>query len=100
MRPAMLALIRIKRASGPILAKEDWHSSPASACVSRILDMYAALDGAVTSHYEVTTHTEIFDGIRLHRGQSIAVIRHNARVILSCERVILNFLQRLSGLPL
>jgi nicotinate-nucleotide pyrophosphorylase (carboxylating) len=25
------------------------------------------------------------------------VIRHNARVILSCERVILNFLQRMSG---
>jgi len=26
------------------------------------------------------------------------VIRHNARVILSCERVILNFLQRMSGI--
>jgi len=25
------------------------------------------------------------------------VVRHNARVILSCERVILNFLQRMSG---
>ena len=34
----------------------------------------------------------------LHKGQAIAVIRHNARVILSCERVILNFLQRLSGI--
>jgi len=66
--------------------------------VARILDVYAALDGAVTSHYEVTTHPEIFDGIRLHQGQSVAVIRHNARVILSCERVILNFLQRMSGI--
>ncbi|MGB9283859.1 MAG: carboxylating nicotinate-nucleotide diphosphorylase, partial [Candidatus Sulfotelmatobacter sp.] len=56
------------------------------------------LDGAVTSHYEVTTHPEIFDGIRLHKGQSVAVITHNARVILSCERVILNFLQRMSGI--
>ena len=28
----------------------------------------------------------------------MAVIRHNARVILSCERVILNFLQRMSGI--
>ena len=28
----------------------------------------------------------------------MAVIRHNARVILSCERVILNLLQRLSGI--
>jgi nicotinate-nucleotide pyrophosphorylase (carboxylating) len=67
-------------------------------CIARILDVYAVLDGAVTSHYEVTTHPEIFDGVRLHKGQSIAVIRHNARVILSCERVILNFLQRLSGI--
>src|SRR6266496_1595599 len=56
------------------------------------------LDGAVVSHYEVTSHPEIFDGVRLHRGQQIAVIRHNARVILSCERVILNLLQRLSGI--
>ncbi|MGH9544165.1 MAG: carboxylating nicotinate-nucleotide diphosphorylase, partial [Terriglobales bacterium] len=30
--------------------------------------------------------------------QTIAVVRHNARVVLSCERVILNFLQRLSGI--
>jgi nicotinate-nucleotide pyrophosphorylase (carboxylating) len=52
----------------------------------------------VTSHYEVTTHPEIFDGVRLHKGQSVAVIQHNARVILSCERVILNFLQRMSGI--
>jgi nicotinate-nucleotide pyrophosphorylase (carboxylating) len=66
--------------------------------VGRILEIYAALDGAVTSHHEVTTHPEIFDGVRLHTGQSVAVIRHNARVILSCERVILNFLQRMSGI--
>ena len=66
--------------------------------MSRILDVYALLDGAVTSHYEVTSHPEIFDGVRLHDRQTIAVIRHNARVVLSCERVILNFLQRLSGI--
>jgi nicotinate-nucleotide pyrophosphorylase (carboxylating) len=46
----------------------------------------------------VTSHPEIFDGVRLHDRQTIAVIRHNARVILSCERVILNFLQRMSGI--
>ena len=66
-------------------------------CIPRILDVYAALDGAVISHYEVTSHPSIFDGIRVNKGQQIAVIRHNARVILSCERVILNFLQRMSG---
>jgi len=86
-----------QRASATILAKQDCILA-GIGCVSRILDVYAALDGAVTSHYEVTTHPEIFDGIRLHRGQSVAVIRHNARVILSCERVILNFMQRLSGI--
>jgi len=86
-----------QRASATILAKQDCILS-GIACVGRILDVYAAIDGAVTSHYEVTTHPEIFDGVRLHPGQSIAVIRHNARVILSCERVILNFLQRMSGI--
>jgi nicotinate-nucleotide pyrophosphorylase (carboxylating) len=86
-----------QRASATILAKQDCILA-GIGCVSRILDVYAALDGAVTSHYEVTTHPEIFDGIRLHNGQSVAVIRHNARVILSCERVILNFMQRLSGI--
>src|SRR6202161_2859440 len=86
-----------QRASATILAKEDCILA-GIGCVSRILDVYAALDGAVTSHYEVTTHNEIFDCIRLHKGQSIAVIFHNARVILSCERVILNFMQRLSGI--
>ena len=66
--------------------------------VSRIFDVFAALDGTVTSIPDVTSHPEIFDGVRLHVGQSIAVIRHSARVVLSCERVLLNVLQRLSGI--
>lgn len=86
-----------QRAIGTALAKEDCVLAGIGA-ISRILDVYAALDGAVVSHYEVTSHPEIFDGVRVHRGQSIAVVRHNARVILSCERVILNVLQRLSGI--
>ena len=86
-----------QRATATILAKQDCILA-GIGCVARILDVYATLDGAVTSHYEVTTHPEIFDGVRLHKGQSIAVIRHNARVLLSCERVILNFLQRMSGI--
>src|SRR5271156_704661 len=86
-----------QRASATILAKQDCILA-GIGCPARILDVYAELDGAVTSHYEVTTHPEIFDGIRLHKGQSVAVIRHNARVLLSCERVILNFMQRLSGI--
>src|SRR5437660_3839673 len=85
-----------QRAAVNILAKQDCILAGIGS-VARMLDVYAALDGAVTSHYEVTTHPEIFDGIRLHKGQSIAVVRDNARVIRSCERVILNFLQRMSG---
>jgi nicotinate-nucleotide pyrophosphorylase (carboxylating) len=86
-----------QRASATIIAKQDCILS-GIGCIARILDVYAVLDGAVTSHYEVTTHPEIFDGVRLHKGQSVAVVRHNARVLLSCERVILNFLQRMSGI--
>src|SRR6202142_3789490 len=71
-----------QRAAGTIIAKQDCILAGVG-CVSRILDVYAILDGAVTSHYEVTTHPEIFDGIRLHPGQSVAVIRHNARGIRS-----------------
>jgi nicotinate-nucleotide pyrophosphorylase (carboxylating) len=86
-----------QRAAGTIIAKQDCILAGVG-CVSRILDVYAMLNAAVVSHYEVTSHPEIFDGVRLHSGQAVAVIRHNARVILSCERVILNFLQRLSGI--
>src|ERR1700756_3115291 len=86
-----------QRATGTVIAKQDCILSGVGG-VARILDVYAALDGAVVSHYEVKTHPEIFDGVRLHKGQTIAVVRHNARVILSCERVILNLLQRLSGI--
>ncbi|MGH9482205.1 MAG: carboxylating nicotinate-nucleotide diphosphorylase [Terriglobales bacterium] len=46
----------------------------------------------------VTSHPEIFDGVRLRPGQTIAVLRGPARPLLSCERVILNLLQRLSGI--
>src|SRR5271157_5881110 len=86
-----------QQAVATIIAKQD-SILAGIGCVARILDVYAALDGAVTAHYEVTTHPEIFDGVRLRPGQSVAVIRHNARVILSCERVILNLLQRMSGI--
>jgi nicotinate-nucleotide pyrophosphorylase (carboxylating) len=86
-----------QRASATVLAKQECVLSGV-ACVHRILDVFAAIDGAVTSHPEVTSHTEIFDGVRLRKGQSVAVVIHNARVILSCERVILNLMQRMSGI--
>jgi len=86
-----------QRAAATILAKEDCVLS-GLGCIRRILDVFDVLDGTVTSHPEVISHTEIFDGVRLRKGRSVAVVLHNARVILSCERVILNLIQRMSGI--
>jgi nicotinate-nucleotide pyrophosphorylase (carboxylating) len=86
----------VQRASATVLAKQDCVLA-GIGCVARILDVYAILDGAVVSHYGISSHPSVFDGVRLHKGDPVAVIQHNARVLLSCERVILNFLQRLSG---
>ena len=86
-----------QRASATVLAKQDCVLA-GLGCIPRVLDVFAALDGTVTSHPEVISHPEIFDGARVHKGQSLAVIVHNARVILSCERVILNIMQRMSGI--
>ena len=86
-----------QRASATILAKQDCVVA-GIGCIPRVLDVFASLDGTVTSHPDVTYNSEIFDGVRVRSGQSIAVIVHNARVVLSCERVILNILQRMSGI--
>lgn len=86
-----------QRAVGTLIAKEECILAGIGA-IQRIFEVYALLDGTVVSHPEVTTHQEIFDGVRLHNGQTVAVIRHNARVLLSCERVILNVIQRMSGI--
>ena len=85
------------RAAATVIAKQDCVLAGLGS-VSRIIEIFEQLDGAVIGHSEVTSHPEIFDGVRLRPGQSVAVIRHNARVILSCERVILNVLQRMSGI--
>jgi len=92
------ACIDVKqRAAATILAKQDCVVA-GIGCIPRVLDVFALLDGTVTSHPDVTYNSEIFDGVRVRNGQSIAVIVHNARVVLSCERVILNILQRMSGI--
>lgn len=86
-----------QRATATILAKQDCVLAGVGA-TARILEAYEHLDRNVIGHAEVISHGEIFDGVRLHKGQAIAVVRHNARALLSCERVILNILQRLSGI--
>ena len=68
--------------------------------VPRVFEIFARLDPRphAQTRFEVISHPEIFDGVRVHDGQVLAVIRHNARVLLSCERVILNLMQHLSGI--
>jgi nicotinate-nucleotide pyrophosphorylase (carboxylating) len=87
------------RASASILARQDLVVCGLGA-VSRILEIFARLDRRpqAQTRFEVVSHPEIFDGVRVKKGQVLAVIRHNARVLLSCERVILNFMQHLSGI--
>lgn len=86
-----------QRAAATVYAKQDCILA-GIGCISRILEVFEQLDRTVIGHLQVTSHPEIFDGVRLHDRQAIAVIRHNARVILSCERVILNLLQRMCGI--
>ena len=85
------------RASATILAKQDCIVSGLGA-IPRFLEIFARLDKQQSGRFEVIHHPEIFDGVRVKKGQSLAVIRHNARVILACERVILNLMQRMSGI--
>ena len=95
------------RASASIIAKQDLVVAGLGA-VPRFLEIFARLDAqpdakhhARTSsqhRFEVISHPEMFDGVRVHAGQVLAVIRHTARVLLSCERVILNLIQHLSGI--
>ncbi|HSY72268.1 MAG TPA: carboxylating nicotinate-nucleotide diphosphorylase [Alloacidobacterium sp.] len=85
------------RASATIIAKQDCVVS-GLGCIPRFLEIFAQLDKRNSGRYEVVSHPEIFEGVRVKKGQAIAVIRHNARVILACERVILNLMQRMSGI--
>ncbi|MFP5209214.1 MAG: carboxylating nicotinate-nucleotide diphosphorylase [Acidobacteriota bacterium] len=87
------------RASAAILAREEMVVAGLGA-VPRFLEIFARLDARpqAQTRFDVVSHPEIFDGVRVRSGQVLAVVRHNARVLLSCERVILNLLQHLSGI--
>jgi nicotinate-nucleotide pyrophosphorylase (carboxylating) len=84
-------------ASATVIAKQDCVISGLGS-IPRFLDIFARLDKRNSGRYEVISHPEMFDGVRVKKGQAVAVIRHNARVILACERVILNLMQRMSGI--
>jgi nicotinate-nucleotide pyrophosphorylase (carboxylating) len=85
------------RASGTIIAKQACVVS-GLGCIPVFLDIFAKMSTAPVGRFEVVSHPEIFDGVKVKKGQTLAVIRHNAAAILSCERVILNLMQRMSGI--
>jgi nicotinate-nucleotide pyrophosphorylase (carboxylating) len=87
------------RATASILARQEMVVAGLGS-VPRFLEIFARLDPRppAQTRFEVISHPEIFDGVRVHDGQVLAVIRHNARALLSCERVILNLMQHLSGI--
>jgi nicotinate-nucleotide pyrophosphorylase (carboxylating) len=85
------------RASGTIIAKQACVVS-GLGCIPVFLDIFAKMSSAPVGRFEVVSHPEIFDGVKVRKGQTLAVIRHNASALLSCERVILNLMQRMTGI--
>jgi len=85
------------RATGTIIAKQPCVVS-GLGCIPVFLDIFARMSPTPVGRFEVVSHPEIFDGVKVKKGQTLAVIRHNAAALLSCERVILNLMQRMTGI--
>lgn len=88
------------RATGTIVANQPCVIA-GLASVQAFLEVFGKLvatEKEPERRFEVVHHSEIFDGVRVKKGQTIAVIRHHADAILSCERVMLNLLQRMCGI--
>jgi nicotinate-nucleotide pyrophosphorylase (carboxylating) len=85
------------RASGTILAKQACVVS-GLGCIPVFLDIFSKMSSSPVGRFEVVSHPEIFDGVKVKAGQPLAVIRHNAAALLSTERVILNLMQRMCGI--
>jgi nicotinate-nucleotide pyrophosphorylase (carboxylating) len=96
-----LTVDRRLRATATILAKQPCVIAGMGAVPVILETFYALAEKAgnpVPSRFEVISHPEIFDGVKVKKGQPIAVIRANASALLSTERVTLNLLQRMSGI--
>ena len=67
-----------------------------------LLEVFAGLaakaDAAPVGRFQVVSHPEVFDGVKVRKGQTVAVVRANAAMLLATERVMLNLLQRMSGI--
>ncbi len=85
------------RGTGTVVAKQDC-TIAGLGVIPRVLEVFGRLEGRTSANFELVSHPEIFDGVRVRKGQSLAVIRSTARTLLSTERVILNLLQRMSGI--
>jgi nicotinate-nucleotide pyrophosphorylase (carboxylating) len=85
------------RASGTIIAKQPCVVA-GLGCIPVFLEIFAKMSSTPVGRFEVVSHPEIFDGVKVRKGQTLAVIRHNAAALLSCERVILNLMQRMTGI--
>ena len=95
-----LAIDPAQRASATILVRQDCVIC-GLGIICAVFDAFAALQtraGNKAGRYDVISHSEIFDGVQVRKGQTVAVIRHSAAAMLSCERVILNLMQRMSGI--
>src|SRR3954452_18579769 len=87
------------RASANVIARQDMVVAGLGGG-AQVLELFGRLDPRPQSQnrFEVISHPEVFDGVKVRGGLVLAVVRHNARVLLSCERVILNLLQHMSGI--
>lgn len=95
-----LAIDPAQRASAAILVRQDCVICGLGV-INAVFDAFAAMQtrsGLKPSRYDVISHGEMFDGVQVRKGQTVAVIRHSAAALLSCERVILNLMQRMSGI--
>jgi nicotinate-nucleotide pyrophosphorylase (carboxylating) len=95
-----LTIDRKLRATGTILAQQACVIS-GLGCIPAILDIFGELATKADRpavRFTVVSHPEIFDGVKVRKGQPIAVIRSNAAALLSTERVMLNLMERMSGI--
>jgi nicotinate-nucleotide pyrophosphorylase (carboxylating) len=96
-----LAIDQGLRASATVLVRQDCIICGLGV-IGAVFDAFATMQSRAgqksSGRYEVISHAEVFDGVRVRKGQTVAVIRHSAAAILSCERVILNLMQRMSGI--
>ncbi|MEK6397674.1 MAG: nicotinate-nucleotide diphosphorylase (carboxylating), partial [Terriglobus sp.] len=76
------------RASATVLVRQD-SIICGLGVICAVFDAFASMQSRAgqksSGRYEVISHSEVFDGVRVRKGQTVAVIRHSAAAILSCE---------------